>query len=341
MIILLLKAKLGETEFAAWGWRIPFLLSSVLVIFSYLVRRKMAESPAFAALQAEGGLSKNPLVESFVNPVNRKLVLVALFGVVAGQGVVWYTAQFYVNLFMTQTLHINAGSADKIVAWALVFATPFFVLFGALSDRIGRKKIIMAGIALSILAYIPIYGKMQSVATVDTIGGSTTQHLTHAKDSKGEMHTFHVVAITDDAKNTEQTTYHDDPSLPHFKLRPGEEKEVPKVEVFLSAPTFWTLVGLVFLQVFFVTMAYGPIAAFLVEMFPVQIRYTSMSVPYHIGNGVFGGLVPVVALWLVTRTQNDLAGLLYPIGVGVVTLLVGSYFVHEKTVDDGVFVEEA
>ncbi len=334
LLIISLKAKLGEADFNAWGWRIPFLLSSVLVIFSYLIRRRMSESPAFAALQAEGGVSKNPLKESFANPVNRNLVLIALFGLTAGQGVVWYTAQFYVNLFMTTQLNLNASTANQIVAWALVFGTPFFVLFGALSDRIGRKRLIMAGLALSVIAYIPVYKQMVAVAGVDIDGGAITQKAAHVKDPKtGIMHTLRIVSITDDAHRVQETTYHNDPVLPHY-AQPTDDftSGGPKVQVLINkAPSvFWQLVALVFIQILFVTMVYGPTAAFLVEMFPVKLRYTSMSVPYHIGNGVFGGMVPFLAVLLVQRTNNQLAGLLYPIAVAVVTLVVGSYFIHEN-----------
>jgi MFS family permease len=343
MIILGLKAKLGLPQFEEWGWRIPFLLSSLLVIFSYLVRKSMAESPAFSALQAEGGVSKNPLVESFANPVNREKVLIALFGLVAGQGVIWYTAQFYVNLFLTQTMHVAASSADQIVAWGLVFGTPFFILFGALSDRIGRKKIIMLGLALSVFAYFPIYQKIQSLTTISMIDDSISQKISFVKNPKtGVLERFHSVSVKSPTGDVEQTTYREDANKSYFSRANGPPKDriPPVVSVIPSDSTFWTLVGLVFLQVLFVTMAYGPIAAFLVEMFPVQIRYTSMSVPYHIGNGVFGGLVPVVGVALVASMHNALAGLIYPVGVALLTIVVGMIFIHEKWSDDGGFAEE-
>lgn len=339
IIILVTRAKLTEPVFLDWGWRIPFLLSSVLVIFSYLIRRRMEESPAFAALKAGGGLSKNPLTESFVNPVNRKKVLVALFGLTAGQGVVWYTSQFYVNIFMKTSLHIHEATCDQIVAWALVFGTPFFILFGAMSDRIGRKKLIMAGLALAIVGYIPIYQGMQSIAVLDSVSsGGPHIHLDRTTDPKtGAAKATRVIEISDDAgvkQISRQAVDTKDTSQP---LK-GEKE---KMELMLPTAGFWTLVGLVFLQVFFVTLVYAPIAALLVEMFPVQIRYTSMSVPYHIGNGVFGGLVPLVATWIaLLRPNQPLTGLLYPIGIALITLIVGMIFVHEKKGDEG-FTEEA
>ncbi|MHB8634875.1 MAG: MFS transporter [Fimbriimonadaceae bacterium] len=337
IVILVTRSSVGESAFAENGWRIPFLLSAVLVVFSYLIRRRMEETPAFAALQASGGVSKNPLAEAFVNPANRKKVLIALFGLTAGQGVVWYTGQFYALTFLQTTLKVNLGDSYKIIAWALVFATPFFVLFGALSDRVGRKKLIMLGLALAAVTYVPIYQKMQSIATFDTVSapGPAFSIKTALNPSNGTKSVTRVGQATDPAGIRQVTTTKMEPTDPTTPLK-GEKSTT---EIFLPVSTFWTLVGLVFIQVFFVTLAYGPIAACLVEMFPTQIRYTAMSVPYHIGNGVFGGLVPFIATAIVAKTGNALAGLLYPIGIALLTVIVGMAFVHEKKSQDG-FVEE-
>lgn len=258
-VILTTRLSLGETSFESWGWRLPFLLSILLVGISYYIRRKLHESPLFARLKKEGGLSKNPLTESFLQPENRRMVLLALFGAAAGQGVVWYTGQFYALFFVQRILEIDFVSANIIVAIALAVATPFFVVFGALSDRIGRKPIMMTGCLLAALTYVPIYMAMSAYRT----------------------------------------------SLP-------------------------ILTVLIFVQVFYVTMVYGPIAAFLVELFPTRIRYTSMSLPYHIGNGVFGGLVPFIATALVAKTGNIYAGLAYPILIALVTFGVGTFLIREK-----------
>jgi len=338
IVILATKSAVGDKVFAENGWRIPFLLSAVLVVFSYAIRRRMHESPAFVALQAEGGVSKNPLVEAFVNKANRKKVLIALFGLTAGQGVVWYTGQFYALTFLQTTLHVNLGDSYKIVAWALVFATPFFVVFGALSDRIGRKKLIMTGLALAAIAYMPIFDRMQIAAAFDETGapGPTLQVKTDTDPKTGAISYTREYRATDPKGVVQVVTMKMDPKNPTMQLK--DEKST--VALTLPAANFWNLVGLVFIQVFFVTLVYGPIAACLVEMFPTQIRYTAMSVPYHIGNGVFGGLVPYIAAFIAAKSGNPLAGLLYPIAVAVITLIVGMIWVHEKRMQEG-FVEEA
>jgi MFS family permease len=260
-VILLCRQQLGAQTFEAWGWRIPFLLSIFLVLISYYIRVQMEESPLFAKAKSSGKLSKNPLKESFVHPENRRLVLIALFGAVAGQGVVWYTGQFYALFFLQRVAKVEFVTANLTVVYALLLATPFFVFFGSLSDRLGRKPIILAGCLLAAFLYVPIYQGMMRFA---------------------------------------------DP---------------------LNQPM---LVALVFLQVLFVTMVYGPIAAFLVELFPTRIRYTSMSLPYHIGNGVFGGLTPYIASSLVESTGNIYAGLAYPISIAVLTVIIGALLIKER-----------
>jgi MFS family permease len=270
-VILLTRLNLGEDQFKEWGWRIPFLLSVVLVIVSYLIRRRMQESPVFLQMKSEGKASKNPLRDSFVEPVNRRLVLLALFGATAGQGVVWYTGQFYALYYLQTVLKVDFVLANQVIAIALLLGTPFFVLFGSLSDRIGRKKIMMAGCLIAALTYYPIYKAMEVAS-----GWNPADPLATAVN-----------------------------------------------------PQMWTLVGLVFIQVIYVTMVYGPIAAFLVELFPTNIRYTSMSLPYHIGNGVFGGLVPFIGTALVAATGNHFAGLAYPISIAILTFIIGCLFIKE------------
>ncbi len=270
-VILSTRMSVGEADFKAWGWRIPFLLSAVLIAFSAMLRRRLDESPLFARLKATGKVSRSPIRDSFGNPENRRLVLIALFGAAAGQGVIWYTGQFYALYYLQTVLKVDFVSANLIVAAALLLATPFFVFFGGLSDRLGRKPIMMAGCLLAVLLYIPIYKGMQSFAGFNSA----------------------------------------DPSHP------------------MHPPVIAGLVALVFAQVFFVTMVYGPIAAFLVELFPTRIRYTSMSLPYHLGNGVFGGLVPLIGTAAVAATGDPLAGLYYPMTVASVTLVVGMLLIRE------------
>ncbi|RYZ91973.1 MAG: MFS transporter [Proteobacteria bacterium] len=260
-VVLITRLNLGEEAFKDWGWRVPFLLSVVLVAFSYFIRKRMSESPVFVQMKASGKGSKSPLRDSFLNPVNRRLVLLALFGATMGQGVVWYTGQFYALYFLQTVLKVDFVIANKVTAIALLLGTPFFVVFGWLSDRIGRKKIMLAGMGIAALAYIPIYSSMETFA------------------------------------------------------------------VNMNEPM---LVFLVFLQVLFVTMVYGPIAAFLVELFPTNIRYTSMSLPYHIGNGVFGGLVPFIGTAMVAYTGNHLAGLYYPITIAVISMIIGAIYIKEN-----------
>jgi MFS family permease len=271
-VILATRQIIGEESFATWGWRIPFLLSIVLVIVSVVIRRKLHESPVFQEMKASGKGSTSPLRDSFMNPENRRLVIIALVGATAGQGVVWYTGQFYALYYLQTVLKVPFVTANTIIATALVIATPFFVFWGWLSDKIGRKNIMMAGCLIAALSWIPIYKLMAEYAGYNAA----------------------------------------DPMSP---LR----------EIDTTMLTF-----LVFIQVFFVTMVYGPIAAFLVELFPTHIRYTSMSLPYHIGNGVFGGLVPLIGTYFVDRTGDILAGLYYPIGIALMTFVLGSLLIKEK-----------
>ncbi len=261
----------GEAAFKAWGWRVPFLISFALLGVSLYVRVKMRESPLFSRLKAAGKTSKNPLKETFTSPLARRYVLVALFGATAGQGVVWYTGQFYALTFLQTALGLDWRTSYVLLSIALALTTPLFVYFGWLSDRIGRKRILLGGCALAALTYVPIYMAMAYLAGIDSTAA-----------------------------------------------RAG-------------------IVALLALQMVYVCMVYGPIAAFLVELFPTKIRYTSMSIPYHLGNGWFGGFLPLIATAVTTsvwaKTTFGAAamytGLIYPIGVCLVTLIVGGLFIHE------------
>jgi MFS family permease len=259
-VVLITRLSVGDAAFKVWGWRIPFLLSAVLVVLSFYIRMKLQESPLFSKLKDTGKTSKAPIKESFGNRRNWKLILLALFGATAGQAVVWYTGQFYALFFLQTTLKVDYVTAYLIVVVALALGTPFFVVFGKLSDRIGRKKIMMSGCLIAAITYIPIYVAMSAFSN-------------------------------------------------------------PVQPVMLTL--------LVFIQVVYVTMVYGPIAAFLVELFPAKIRYTSMSLPYHLGNGEFGGFTPLIASSIVVSTGNIYAGLAYPIAVALLTFVIGTFFLPE------------
>jgi len=260
-VILLVRAAVGEEAFLAWGWRIPFVLSLLLVAISYYIRMRLRESPLFSILKETGKTSQAPIQESFGTWSRWKFFLIVLFGATAGQAVVWYTGQFYALLFLQTVLKVPLVTSYVIVAVALVLGAPLFIFFGSLSDRIGRKKIMMAGNLLAALLYIPIYHAMKLYSSP-----------------------VNAVALT----------------------------------------------ALVFVQVVFVTMVYGPIAAFLVEAFPAKIRYTSLSLPYHFGNGWFGGFLPIIATALVARTGNIYAGLAFPIVVALITFVVGSIMLRDR-----------
>jgi MFS family permease len=263
-VVLGVKHYMADADFKAWGWRIPFLLSIVLVAMSLYIRMKLSESPLYAALKSQGKTSLAPLKESFGNWKNFKIVLLVLLGATAGQGIVWYTGQFYALSFMQSVMKIDIVKASTVVAIAILFGMPFFTVFGALSDKIGRLKIMMAGNLIAAITYIPIY--------------------------KG------MVAAGADPKH----------------------------------PNMVALTLLVFVQVIYVTMVYGPIAAFLIEAFPARIRYTSFSLPYHIGNGWFGGTLPLIAGVLVAETKNIYAGLYWVIAVALMTFFVGTFALSES-----------
>jgi MFS family permease len=297
LVILGTQSSMTKEQFVDWGWRIPFLLSLVLVSISLYIRLKMKESPIFAHLKSTGQTSASPLIEAFTKWDNLKRVLISLLGATAGQGVIWYTGQFYALFYMQTILKVNARTASIVVAVALLLSMPFFTVFGALSDRIGRKWIMMAACLLAILSYGPIYKGMQSAA------GNNVTGLRSAADK-----------VTGAIKLTPLTV-------------DASGQSVPAVEA--PNPDRTKLVLLVFVQVLFVCMIYGPIAAYLVEAFPAKIRYTSLSLPYHIGNGVFGGLLPLIGLSLCARTGNIYAGLYYPMIVAAITLVFGALFLKE------------
>jgi len=317
-------------KFNDWGWRIPFLVSILLVIVSIYIRLKMKESPLFSKLKSEGRISVNPLKESFVHRGNLKMVLLALFGATMGQGVIWYTGQFYAQSFIENVCKIDFDQSRTIIIWAILFATPFFVVFGAWSDKVGRKWIMMAGMLAGILFYRPIYkqfvelsdiGKLKLEQKVTAGETSVKRELINGSDSLVTTTTLYALEDGLSYKQVDVDTV--------FSSGRVGKAAVVQTEKKLPSSTYWNFVWLVFVQIIFVTMVYGPIAAFLVELFPTKIRYTSMSLPYHVGNGVFGGLTPFIATLLTTiYTGDKLVGLWYPIGVAAVCLLIGLLYVN-------------
>jgi MFS family permease len=305
-VILVVQNMMPEADFRAWGWRVPFLISIALVAVSLYIRLRMKESPIFEHIKGTGATSARPLREAFTQWNNLKRVLISLFGATAGQGVVWYTGQFYALFYLQNILNVHDTSANYIVATALVLGMPLFVLFGGLSDRIGRKKIIMAGCLLAAVSYIPIYKAMQAAAGSDVVTAVSQRN-----------------RVTGAISLTPQT-------MVGGALQPAAEVlPFQGIAELAANPVAWKLIFLVFIQLVFVTMVFGPIAAYLVEAFPAKIRYTALSLPYHIGNGVFGGLLPVVGLAIVANTGNIYAGLYYPIVVAAITFVIGTLMLDE------------
>jgi MFS family permease len=297
-VIVATQQSMSKETFQDWGWRLPFLLSIILVGISLYIRFKMKESPIYTQIKAAGMSSTKPLTDAFTNWVNLKQVLISLFGATAGQGVVWYTGQFYALFYLQTVLKVNAKTSNILVGIALLLAMPFFTVFGSLSDKIGRKKLMMAGLLLSVLCYIPVYKGMQSAAGNDVVRVSSVKDKVTG-----------AIKLTPITYN--ETTYTESPA-----------KEA-------TTPNQPMLVFLVWLQVIFVCMTYGPIAAYLVEAFPAKVRYTSVSLPYHIGNGVFGGMLPLIGLGLCASTGNIYAGLYYPMAVAIITFIIGMIFLKE------------
>jgi MFS family permease len=305
-VILIIQNLMSEAAFRSWGWRVPFLISIVLVAVSLYIRLRMKESPIFEHIKGSGTTSAKPLKEAFTQWKNLRLVLVSLFGATAGQGVVWYTGQFYALFYLQTILNVHDTSANYIVATALLLGMPLFVVFGGLSDRIGRKKIMMAGCLLAAVSYIPIYQAMQVAA-----GSSVVTAISQRNPVTGAISLIPQTSV-------------------NGVLHPAAEVlPFTRLTALVADPVAWKLILLVLIQVVFVTMVYGPIAAYLVEAFPAKIRYTALSLPYHIGNGVFGGLLPVIGLTIVAKTGNIYAGLYYPIVVAGLTFIIGSLLLRE------------
>jgi MFS family permease len=297
IVILLTQQSMSKDDFSAWGWRIPFLASIILVSISLYIRLKMKESPIFTQIKSAGMTSAAPLKEAFTKWENLKRVLISLFGATAGQGVIWYTGQFYALFYIQTILKVPTKTANIIVAIALLCAMPFFTFFGWLSDRIGRKWLMMAACILAVVSYFPIYHGMQQAAGNNVVSVKSARNKVTGAIS--------LTPLTTDASGA----------------------SVPAPEAAgVNQPM---MIGLIFLQVILVCMIYGPIAAYLVEAFPAKIRYTSLSLPYHIGNGVFGGLLPLIGLSLCARNGNIYAGLYYPMIVAGITFVVGSLLLRE------------
>eukprot|EP01133_Synstelium_polycarpum_P011340 gene11340-13222_t len=334
-VIVLTKNFLGAADFASWGWRIPFLLSILLVGVSIYIRMKMQESPVFSKLKSEGKVSKNPLKESFNHKANFKMVLLALFGATMGQGVIWYTGQFYAQSFLENTCKLDFNDSRYILLWGIAFATPFFVIFGAWSDRVGRKWIMLGGMLLGVIFYRPIYqvfledSDLSRVEQKDIKSVSapvrTSMLMENGQDSL--ISESRQVALNNGTVYTKiqsQIKYADPAKAVYFQPEVLKDKK-------LNTAVFWKFVGLIFFQILLVTMVYGPIAAFLVELFPAKIRYTSMSLPYHVGNGVFGGLVPFIATLIASFPgASPLSGLWYPIGVAALSFVIGTIYLSNK-----------
>jgi len=382
IVILGTRTALGEATFAEWGWRVPFVVSVLLLAISVWIRLSMNESPAFQKMKAEGKTSKAPLSESFGQWKNLKIVLLALFGLVAGQGVVWYSGQFYALFFLTSVLKVDSAAANIMVAVALIIGTPFFVIFGTLSDRIGRKPIIMAGLLLAVVTYFPLFKALTQAANPDLAKAQATAQITVTVDPAscsfqgnpvarevdftsscdiakralalssasyetvaGPAGTIAQVKVGDKVINSLNASVmagghkFDEDSGKKIAAFKKELAEAMKAAGYpakadpakVNQPL---VIAILTVLVIYVTMVYGPIAAMLVELFPTRIRYTSMSLPYHIGNGWFGGLLPSITFAMVAQNGNIYHGLWYPIVIAGMSFLIGMLFVKEtKDVD--------
>jgi MFS family permease len=319
-------------EFNDWGWRIPFLVSILLVIVSIYIRLRMKESPLFAKLKDEGKTSVNPLKESFVHKGNLKMVLIALFGATMGQGVVWYTGQFYAQSFIENVCKVDFEQSRTILIWAILFATPFFVVFGKWSDKVGRKWIMLAGMALAIITYRPLFNQLLLIS--DT---TNKQEIITRKELNTKLT---PITNTGNSVRTVTSTRYFEEGIKLIEVKTdtlyaetGKVTLKPDIKTskLLDDENYRWMIIIVFVMILYVTMVYGPIAAFLVELFPTKIRYTSMSLPYHIGNGVFGGLTPFIATLLTTIYSGDkLVGLYYPMIIAGVCLLIGALYVSNR-----------
>jgi len=375
IVILVTRTVLGEPAFAAWGWRIPFLVSVVLLGVSVWIRLRLNESPVFQKMKDEGKSSKAPLTEAFANWGNAKIVLIALLGAVMGQGVVWYTGQFYALFFLQSILKVDGYTSNLLIAWSLMFGTAFFIFFGWLSDKIGRKPIILTGCAIAALSFFPIFKAITTNANpalekaIETVKVEVVSDPALCGDLFNPVGTRVFTAPCDTARaflsqssvkysttkapagsgvkvtvNGTDVPYTDAKTSNPVVLAAIQAAGYPKAgnaEIIkmsnpfdIFKPRIAATIGLLFILVIFVTMVYGPIAAMLVELFPTRIRYTSMSLPYHIGNGWFGGLLPATAFAIVASTGDIYAGLWYPIIFASITVVIGLIFLPEtKNVD--------
>jgi MFS family permease len=380
IVILGTRTLMGEQAFGEWGWRIPFLVSVLLLGVSVWIRLSMNESPAFQKMKAEGRTSKAPLTESFGQWKNLKIVILALIGLTAGQAVVWYSGQFYALFFLTQSLKVDNATANLMVAAALLIGTPFFIVFGALSDKIGRKPIIMAGCLLAALTYFPVFGALTKAANPDlALAQANAKVVVHADPAQCSFQGSPVAREIDFFSSCDIAKRYLAQSSVSYDNAAGEAGKPATITIgdkSITAPTAAVanskfdedstkkiaafkkevsealkaagypakadpakinkvmVVTILVYLVILVTMVYGPIAAMLVEMFPTRIRYTSMSLPYHIGNGWFGGLLPTTAFAIVAQTGNMYNGLWYPIIIAAATCVIGTLFIKEtKDVD--------
>jgi MFS family permease len=319
-------------KFNDWGWRIPFWISSLLVMVSIYIRLRMAESPMYSKLKSEGKTSVNPLKESFGHKANLKMVLLALFGATMGQGVVWYTGQFYAQSFIENVCKVEFDQSRTILIFGILFATPFFVVFATLSDKIGRKWIMLSGMFLAIISYNYLFTSLFNIA-------DAKQKTEIVANTKIETSIKVIPNSTDSIRKVVTKSYFTDGmSMVNTKTDTAystagktTKKPVVAISKTLSSSDYWKMVGIVFILILYVTLVYGPIAAFLVELFPTKIRYTSMSLPYHIGNGVFGGLTPFIATLLTTiYVDNKIVGLMYPIVIAAVCLVIGAVYISNR-----------
>lgn len=381
LVILATRTFTGEAAFAEWGWRIPFLVSVLLLGISVWIRLQLSESPAFKKMKDEGKTSKAPLTEAFGQWRNAKFAIIALFGLVAGQGVVWYTGQFYALFFLQSILKVDGYTANLLIAWSLLLGTGFFVVFGWLSDKIGRKVIILAGCAIAAATFFPIFKGITSTANPKLEAAIESVKVTVTADPAACGTLFNPVGTrvftapcdlardflskssvryaTESGSAGQPTTIRvNDTEIPYPQggnveankattaalqaagyPKAGDPEIVKMSNPFdIFRPQVAQVIGLLFILVLFVTMVYGPIAAMLVELFPTRIRYTSMSLPYHIGNGWFGGLLPATAFAMVAQTGDIYFGLWYPIVIAVATVIIGVLFVPE-TKDRDIFAD--
>ncbi len=392
LVILGVRTYTGEEAFAEWGWRVPFLISIVLLAVSVYIRLSMEESPAFKRMKDEGKTSKAPLTEAFGKWDNLKIAILALFGLTAGQAVVWYTGQFYALFFLTQTLKINGADANLLVAYSLIIGTPFFIIFGILSDKIGRKKIIMAGCALAVVTYFPVFRMLTEAGNPDLAAAQKSAAVTVTADAKECSFQFNPTGTAKFTSSCDISKQFLASRAVSYDNLPGEAGSIAKIKVgeteiesynigvvkkeaseaakaegktdeeatkagadaaaakdkefkgkvaeALKAAGYpdkadpakvdkFKIVMILSYLLILVTMVYGPIAAALVELFPTRIRYSGMSLPYHIGNGWFGGLLPTTSFAIVAQTGNIYNGLWYPIAIAAMTFVIGMLFVPE------------